>query len=261
MLGGQRAGAEVPVPPQPIAKLGQDGAKLTYLGNDLGYDAWIAIKDGQEQYFYVAPGGKIIFLGIMFSEDGRAVTFDQLKRLANAQVPIKDAPQVQENAPTVSPSSVAQQKLSKSERLWQDVTTAHAISWGASVTAPTLYLVADPLCPHCKDLMKMFAPLVEVGTLKVNIILVGVAHEDSPALAAGILGSSDPLRSLLDLMNGKALPPKGDAADPRLAQNLTILTKWGFAGTPVTVYRAKDGVIKLLEGVPKSTSSILEDLR
>jgi hypothetical protein len=250
--------------PEPIAGLEKDGATLTYLGDDLGYQAWRAAKDDQDQYFYVAPDGQSFFLGILFNKNGRAVTFDQLKRLAGTTAPpdLANAPS-QKTEPQIAPPNQPNTDagLSKSEQLWKQVTAAHSITWATDMTAPTLYVVADPLCPHCKDLLTLLRPLVQVGTIKINIILVGVVHPDSGALAAGIMDSKTPVETLLALIDGKALPEKGAENDPRLAQNLGILTQWGFAGTPITVYRAKDGVIKLLEGVPKTAQSILKDLR
>lgn len=278
------AGTSAVTPPSPplpeaIAALQKDGAQMKYLGRDLGFDGWIAVKDGQEQYFYVTPDGSAFFLGVLFNKNGRAITFDQMKRLQGKNDPIlqdlANAPSQKASAtpeqvdgpkpqvakdPQVKPN-VQVPGVSKSEQLWQDVTRAATFTWGKSATAPNLYIFVDPLCPHCKDMLRMMKPEVEQGRLQLNVIMVGALLPDSGPLAAGILTSPNPAQTLQDLMDGRKLPNKGDASDARLAANLAILSKWGFAGTPVTVYRAKTGVVKVLEGPPAKVEVLLQDLR
>jgi hypothetical protein len=49
------AQSDAPLPelPKPIENLVNEGAQIRYLGRDYGVDAWITIKNGKEQYFYV----------------------------------------------------------------------------------------------------------------------------------------------------------------------------------------------------------------
>lgn len=259
---------QTPSLPDPIAALQKEGAQLKYLGRDLGFDGWIAIKNGQEQYFYVTPDGSAFFLGVLFNKNGRAVTFDQMKRLQG----VKDsALNDLENAPSqaaepVPPSSLkasrsAMTSTSLAEQLMQDVINGHSFTLGTAKTAPVIYMFADPLCPHCKDMIRLLDPAVSAGQIQVKILMVGALSPDSAPLAAGILSQKNPGAALRDLIAGQKQPVKGDKNDPRIVENLDIMIKWKFTGTPVAVYRDKKGMIKILQGPPKSLDILMQDLR
>ncbi len=284
------AAPQLPPLPEPIATLQKDGAQMKYLGRDLGFDGWIAIKNGQEQYFYVTPDGSAFFLGVLFNKNGRAVTFDQMKRLQGQPDPafqdLKNAPSQTLGsktinsinpppltAPSASPiDSNIPNKMSKlhtnsaspSEQFMADVQAGYSFPLGPATTpttAPMIYMFADPLCPHCKDMIRMLDPALTRGDIQVRVLLVGALAPDSAPLASGIISQKDPGAALREFMNGTGNFKKGDPNNAKIAENLGILTKWKFDGTPVTTYRAKDGTIKLLQGPPKSLDILLQDLR
>ena len=107
----------------------------------------------------------------------------------------------------------------------------------------------------------MIRPVLDQGRVQVKILLVGALTPDSAPLAGGIVAQTDPGAALLGLMEGQRMPEKGDPNDPRIVGNLNIMTKWRFGGTPITVYRAKDNRVKILQGPPKSVDVLLQDLR
>lgn len=107
----------------------------------------------------------------------------------------------------------------------------------------------------------MLDPAITRGDLQVQVLLVGALAKDSAPLASGILSQKDPGAALYALMMGTKIPPKGDPNNLKIVENLGILTKWKFEGTPITTYRAKDGTVKLLQGAPKSLDILLQDLR
>lgn len=264
---------KIPPLPEPIATLQKDGAQLKYLGRDLGFDGWIAIKNGQEQYFYVTPDGSAFFLGVLFNKNGRAVTFDQMKRLQGVKDPVFDnlenAPsQAATSPPTTIPAvpatsvvSTVKTPISPAEQLMQDVMAGYSFTLGKNPNAPTLYMFTDPLCPHCKDMIQMLNPALTRGDMTVKVLMVGALTPDSALLAAGLLSQNNPEEAYNALIYKNKNPPNGDASDPRMAKNLDIMVKWKFTGTPVTVYRAKNGTIKILQGPPKSLDILLKDLR
>lgn len=271
---------KTPPLPEPIATLQKDGAQLKYLGRDLGFDGWIAIKNGQEQYFYVTPDGSAFFLGVLFNKNGRAVTFDQMKRLQGVKDPalnnLENAPSQIVEQPNPAPATPiattsqstmmngnqsSQRPGSPAEQLMQDVMAGYSFTLGKNPNAPTLYMFTDPLCPHCKDMIQVLNPALARGDMAVKVLMVGALTPDSAPLAAGILSQNNPGESYNALIYKQKLPPKGNASDPRIAKNLDIMMKWKFTGTPVTVYRAKNGAIKILQGPPKSLDILMQDLR
>jgi thiol:disulfide interchange protein DsbG len=263
---GVQAAPGEPSLPTPIAQLKEEGAQMRYLGRDLGFDAWIAIKDGQEQYFYVTPDGSAFFLGVLFNKNGRAITFDQLKRLQGKKDPIFDdlmnAPSQKLAAPTISPPSVSRTGASsRADQLWVDVTGAASFTLGPS-TAPKVYVFIDPACPHCKDMITALLPAIDAGQVALQVMMVGALTPDSAAWAAGILANPNPGIALRQLVTGTGGPQAGDAAaDPRIAQNFALMQKWGFDGTPVSIYRDQQNKIKILQGPPKTVDVLLKDLR
>jgi len=84
-LGGGVAYAQndtvLPKLPDPLQNLANEGAQVRFLGKDYGLEGWIAIKNGQEQYFYVVPSTGVFLTGILFDEKGKAVTIKQVQRL------------------------------------------------------------------------------------------------------------------------------------------------------------------------------------
>lgn len=274
--------------PKPIADLKNEGAQMKYLGRDLGFDAWIAVKDGQEQYFYVTPDGSAFFLGVLFNKNGRVITYDQIKRLRGEENSaifenLENAPsqKTEETTPPVSTlpfvgsatsSPITSHSVEKgkgdeeslSEQLFQDVRGGYSFTIGRE-SAPEIYMFVDPLCPHCKKMINNLNPAIQLGHVRVRVLMVGALEPQSYPLARMILGSSDPGATLQALLSGNKKPENislgtVDGADPRLDGNLAILQKWKFDSTPLTVYRAKDGTVKLLQGTSAEIGLLLKDL-
>jgi thiol:disulfide interchange protein DsbG len=254
-----------PVPPPPIEALKKEGAVLTYLGRDLGYDAWRATKDGQEQFFYVTPDGSAFFLGLLFNKNGRAVTFDQLKRLQGTPDPaltdLSNAPS--QKSETMSMPKVQGQvsNLPKSELFFADVMRTSYFRMGKT-GAKTIYTFIDPRCPHCKNFIGALLPELDKGTLAIEIIPVGALTPESPAMGAYLLNAPDAPGRMRRLMSGddQAVPTDKGYDTSKVQANLDVMLKWQFDGTPVTTYRAKDGKIKILKGGNVDVKSILNDL-
>jgi thiol:disulfide interchange protein DsbG len=208
----------------------------------------------------------------MFNKNGRVVTFDQMRRLQGEKDPIFDdllnAPTTA-TAPTTTASTApatpatpaaAPSTLSKSEQLWNDVQQAASFPLGAA-TAPPMYVFIDPACPHCKELVQKMIPAVDAGQIRLMVLLVGALAPESAGWAAGLLANANPGQALRTMVETNTAPTSADANDIRLKNNHNLMKKWRFDGTPVSVYRAQDGRIKLLTGAPKSADIILNDLR
>ncbi len=266
------ARADDPALPAPLADMAAAGTAMKYLGRDLGYDGWLAIKDGQEQYFYATPDGSAIFLGVLFNKNGRAITYDQMKRLQGKKDPIFDdlinAPSQKTkpvaNALTTTstePRATETRVASPAQEFLADVLKGHAFTMGAA-QAPDIYMFVDPLCPHCKDMLRVLRPAVRGGKLRIHVLMVGALFPESGPLAVHVVGSTDPTAALDAIMAGNrpTLAKDAHTSTPDLDANLAILKKWKFEGTPITVYRAKDNTIKLLQGAAAKADLILNDL-
>jgi len=70
----------LPELPAPIQTLVDEGAQIRFLGRDKGFDGWLTIKNGQEQYFYVRPDRSAFLMGVLFDDKGEMITVDQVQR-------------------------------------------------------------------------------------------------------------------------------------------------------------------------------------
>ncbi|MCD8563117.1 MAG: hypothetical protein LRY54_03540 [Alphaproteobacteria bacterium] len=43
-------------------------------------------------------------------------------------------------------------------------------------------------------------------------------------------------------------------------RNLAVMQSWKFSATPMVVYRAKDGSVKIVRGRPQDTAALIADL-
>jgi hypothetical protein len=262
-----------PTLPKPLQDLRDQGIKMRYLGRDLGYDAWIAVQDGQEQYFYVTPDQSAFFLGVLFNKNGRAITLDQLQRLKGKNDPIftdlVNAPS-QKSDPVKAaaagaltpPAKDVNGKPASSEQLYADVMAAHSFILGKQ-DAPEISMFIDPLCAHCKDMLQdLKKDYIDAGKIRVRVIPVGAVAPESRGYAADLLAARDAGDRLFRFMGGDidALNPVGKASAAPIDENVNVLLKWKFAATPITVYRAKDGKVKLIQGRAKDLAAVLKDL-
>ena len=58
----------VPELPAPVQTLVDEGAQVRFLGKDKGFNGWLTIKNGQEQYFYAKPDNSAFVMGLLFDE-------------------------------------------------------------------------------------------------------------------------------------------------------------------------------------------------
>ena len=73
---------------------------------------------------------------------------------------------------------------------------------------------------------------------------------------------SDPQGRWYDHMAGdeNALPARSDINQQGVQRNLSIMQSWKFNVTPLIVYRAKDGQVKIVRGQPKDLPAMINDL-
>ncbi len=127
---------------------------------------------------------------------------------------------------------------------------------------PFIYAFFDANCIFCNKLWLETRGLVRDGRLQIRWVPVGIIKRDSEDKAAGILAARDPVAALavdetdfdhvheeggFSLAHDK-IPP---AAVKEVRANDKIMREAGFYGTPVLLYKTRDGVDAKL-GLPSN---------
>lgn len=254
----------LPQLPEPIENLVNEGAQIRYLGRDYGVDAWITIKNGQEQYFYVLPDQKAFLMGVMFDETGKVVTLDQVNRLRSQGDDMLDiladdiTPMIQEQQ---SQSADRNEFKSPSEQLYFDVSNSNWIPLGEP-GAPVMYAFIDPQCPHCKSMIEdLKINYLDTGRAQVRVVPIGF-REETRAQSAFLLAAPDSQRRFYEFLDGNedALPARTEINQQGVQRNLAIMQSWKFDVTPMVVYRGKDGTVKIVRGRPQDIPNLVNDL-
>lgn len=263
---GKSREAGIPEVPKVLQALAERGAQFRYLGNEHGMDGWIAIYQGQEQYYYITQDKKAFVTGLMFGEDGRPVTIEQVQTLQASGGEVLDMltadPSRAEE--TTAPDSIlnAAQMKTPAERMFADVERSNWIGLGSG-TAPLIYSFVDPNCPHCHDFINDIRKkeYLDKNVLQVRIIPVGFV-EGSLAQAAFLLASPDAKDRYFQYLDGDkdALPAKSDISTQAVQKNMALMQAWKFNVTPLTVYRSKTGEIKIVRGRVKDLAAVIADL-
>jgi len=258
----QNEGMVLPKLPDPLQNLANEGAQIRFLGKDFGLDGWVAIKNGQEQYFYVLPDGKGFLSGILFDDKGKAVTVQQVSRLRGQDSGLLDsltADPTLENTNTAS-SETQYEFKSPSEQLFWDIENSNWIPVGQAGT-PVFYSFIDPACPHCHSMMKEMQPLIKAGKVQVRLIPIGF-KESTRAQAAYLLATPNPEEAWWRHMDGdaNALPARQEINQQGVQRNLSIMQSWKLSVTPLVVYRGKDGKVKIVRGKPQDKDALVNDI-
>ena len=251
--------ATLPALPEPIKNLVDEGAQIRFMGKDHGFDAWLTVKNGQEQYFYVLPDRTAFVMGVLFDASGKAVTVQQVQRLQEGGDPMLDELATDARA---TGSDQAFELKSPAERLFSDIEGSNWVALGAP-SAPAVYAFIDPQCPHCHafidDLRK--GGFLEQGHVQLRLIPVGF-REETLAQAAFLLAAPEPGERFLKHIDGDttALPAKRDINTQGVQRNLAVMQTWDLSVTPLVVYRDVAGGIKIVRGRPKDVNALATDL-
>ncbi|OIN87174.1 MAG: hypothetical protein AUJ12_02820 [Alphaproteobacteria bacterium CG1_02_46_17] len=276
--------------PAPLENMVTQGAQIRYLGREFGLDGWVTIQNGQEQYFYVTQDGQGLLLGILFNNKGDAVTLQQINALRDKEGPAIDRLAGYSPPPETKTSSSASSfedsqsmasvmkspdlsnpqevmksvAKSKAEQLYGTVESANWISLGDS-KAPAIYSFIDPECPHCHDLINDIrnSGYLEKGFVQLRLIPVGVLSDKSLKEAAYLLASPQAQNDLYNHLDGKtdALLVDQNANTQGVQRNMQLMQDWKLDVTPFSVYKDKNGKIKVLQGRPADLKKLITELR
>lgn len=259
---GVHAQQSLPDMPEPLANLAAEGAQVRYLGRERGLDGWIAIKQGQESYFYVMPDGKTFVMGLLFDETGQVITVDQVRRLQEQDGGALDAlaDDFGFDPSDTTGRGDSYEFKSPSEQLYFNVENANWVPLGQP-GAPIVYAFIDPQCGHCHAFVTDIKDDIEAGRVQLRMVMVGFKSQ-TQAQAAYLLAAPDPQKLWFRHLGGdsEALPVIPEISQQGVQRNLAIMQSWKFTATPMIVYRAKDGSIKIVRGRPQDADAVIADL-
>jgi len=256
----------IPELPDALKLLEERGAQTRYLGKKHGLDGWITVFQGQEQYYYVTPDGQGFLMGLLFNKNGDMVTLNQVRDLQKqADGNILDFLTVdkpQEDIGTVmQETNEAFEYKTPAERMFAEVENSNWIQFGRD-DAPVIYSFMDPQCPHCHNFMKdLRKGFLDEGLVQLRMIPVGF-RDETLAQSAFLLATPDAKERWYRHLDGDttALPATTSTSTQGIQKNLALMQAWKFNVTPMTVYRGKDGKVKIIRGRASNMTDILADL-
>jgi thiol:disulfide interchange protein DsbG len=265
-VSAAKAQEAIPTMPEALKILEERGAQSRYLGKKHGLDGWITIFQGQEQYYYVTPDGEGFVMGLLFDKEGEMVTLQQVRdlqrqgdgELLDFLAADKPRPELSE---ALQETNEAFEYKTPAERMFADVQNSNWIQFGAD-DAPVIYSFMDPQCPHCHSFMEdLKESYIEKGLVQVRMIPVGF-REETLAQAAFLLAAPDAPTRFYNHLEGddSALPAKNTTSTQGIQKNLALMQAWKFNVTPMTIYRGKDGKVKIIRGRAENMADILADL-
>lgn len=261
-----KAQEAIPALPDALQILVDKGAQARYLGTRHGMQGWVTIFQGQEQYYYVTPDGQGFLMGLLFDADGTMATVEQVRDLQSQSGDVldflaMDKPPGEDLATAMKKTDEAFEYKTPAERMFQDVENSNWIKLGAE-NVPVIYSFMDPQCPHCHEFMKdLKDSYIEKGLVQLRLIPVGF-REETLAQAAFLLAAPDAKERWYNHLAGdtSALPAKSGTSTQGIQKNLALMQAWKFDVTPLTIYRGKDGKVKIIRGRAGNMADILADL-
>lgn len=264
----QTGAGQEPALPAPLETMAKEGAQLRYMGQVAGLDSWIAIQNGQEQYFYVTPDREYVLLGLLFDKTGKMITLQQVSALQQQSDAVLDVLKAEQKpaVESVTKNLAGEQEIankvlkSPSEQLFADVEGANWVRLGQE-TAPYFYMFIDPQCPYCHEFMKTLRPDIEGGRVQVRMIPVGF-KDDTRAQAALLLAIPAPQERWFRHLDGdtEALPVTPGVNEQGVERNMSVMQSWKLNVTPLSLYRSRDGSVKIVQGRAKDVKALMSDL-
>ncbi|WP_164725454.1 thiol:disulfide interchange protein DsbG [Burkholderia cenocepacia] len=129
-------------------------------------------------------------------------------------------------------------------------------------TKSIVYAFVDPNCIYCHLLWKQLLPYQKIG-LTVKWIPVGIIKPDSRGKAGALIEAKNPSAAFYTMERefstkdeSGAIVPKNNLkkeTEIKISSNEKLFYDLGFKGTPALIYRAGNGDLRYLQGLPKSS--------
>jgi thiol:disulfide interchange protein DsbG len=177
-----------------------------------------------------------------------------------------------------SPAGAAEAKATADVN-WARLGASHWIASGVDTAPRKVYLFTDPNCPFCNRVWSDARPWVESGKVQLRHVMVGILSSTSPAKAAALLDSPDPVAALdayersvqvaatKTIDSGKpqaieagelfARGPAPRAQWDVLQSNAALMTAFGIRATPGEVWRDVKGRVQVMEALPREALAIV----
>ncbi len=257
-----QAAQPLPQLPEPIQNLVNEGAQIRYLGKDNGLDAWLTVKNGVEQYFYVMPDREAFVMGVMFDKTGKLVTVEQVNRLRAQGDDLLDS--LTDVPEANNPKALQKNEIkTPAEQMFSDVEDSNWVPFGQP-GAPILYAFVEMHCPHCHSFMNDLknGKYLDEGKVQLRLIPLGF-KEEAQAQAAFLLASPNPQERWFNFLAGQedALPAKAEINKQGVQRNMAVMQSWKFDATPMAIYRGRDGSVKIIRGKPQDLAAVVADLQ
>lgn len=248
----------------PLKRLVETGTELTYLGYSYGMHGWLALKEGRIQILYANDDLQAVVNGILYGADGQSVTAQQLAILRQSGFNLDEKTASEEVHTDGLNKAESAVRNSPGEQLMAAISQARWFPIGKN-TAPILYIVVDAECPHCKQLFQSLdSTFIETGQVQVRLVPVSFLGEASTQLGAAVLSAADPVASWRSLMKdgGGALAtqPINPSALTAIQENTLLMSKWNVNATPYSIYRGRNGRVKIISGRPQDVGSVVVDV-
>lgn len=228
-IQGAAANEDLPAPLHNIASQGVEiVGSFDAPGSLTGY---VGKYQGQGLTLYTTADGQHAIVGNMIDSNGNNIGASHIRRL------------------------IDEPRYADAWEVLQEDT--HWIVDGDEKAPNVVYTFTDPFCPFCKRMHDSMRPYVESGQVQVRHIMVGIIRQNSPAVAATILGSGNPAELLIEQMDtlnagGISIQQAEKlAGESAIADNHAVMTELSLRATPATFYRDQEGRVKLVQGAPQ----------
>lgn len=214
-----------------------------------GFKGLVIEHNGSKKIFYVTANGKFLASGEIFNSAGGSIT-----KIETAQQIGTEPTSITTPASEVEKTVSDQSKMLTAIRDLETVPTEFKNKVFAAAEKSTawveegsgnnvVYIIFDPICPHCHRTFEILRPYVQRGLLRVRwipVIALSGNNMQSPSaqMAAYFLqnpNETDIVEKMFKQTIKSAMP---DARMARaLSQNLLFLRDTNFRGTPLLIYQ------------------------
>jgi thiol:disulfide interchange protein DsbG len=143
------------------------------------------------------------------------------------------------------------------EKFWGDLASSAWVAQGPETkdAKSIMYVFEDANCGFCHLTWKALDPYTKVG-LQIRWVPVAFLAPDSMPKATALLAAKDSNAAIAESHAnfGKKLEDSAPVVDgalkAKVEANGKLMDQWEFSGTPVLVYKDKDGKVRTKAGVP-----------
>ncbi|PZR94713.1 MAG: thiol:disulfide interchange protein DsbG [Stutzerimonas stutzeri] len=198
-----------------------------------GLQAYAASSGTQPLAVYITPDAKHALIGTLIDASGNSVADAALKQATSEPM---------------------------QREAWAALEAAAWVPDGKPDSERIVYAFTDANCPFCNELWRSARPWVEAGKVQIRHVMVGVIRADSAGKAAAIIEAADPGAALtqneINHSTGGIAPLEhiSPQTNAKLTNNVELMRRLGFSGTPGLVAKRSNGELTLQSGAPRGAA-------